>query len=465
MTPLPGVSRSRPPPPGGEGDLALRLTRLVALRLFVLTLFLAFVTLIYLRGQTGGFSSLVMFATVAFAYGVSAVYAAIVRKGKLLRQVAFAQLITDQLTWSAIAYVTGGISSGGVSLYGLSCIAGAIALGARGAGVALGAAAVCYLGLGAGVIHEVLPLPPDQSAELYATTWAAAAYPMLVNFFGLALVASMSGYLAERLRSAGGDLAKAEARAEEAERLAALGRLATGLAHEIRNPLGGIAGSIELLATSPSLTDEDRRLCEIVQIEADRLNALVSDMLDLSRPRPPLIDEVDAVALARDVVLLASRSGRGRDLNVTFKGPDSLLVRADAAQLRQLLWNLVRNAVQASSAGDEVEVQVARAAGGRATLSVSDRGPGIEPDAMGRIFDAFFTTRSHGTGVGLAVVKRIVDAHGFAIEVASVGGATFTVTVPKGSVVPARPSQIDPREASESAPVETVPAPEAPETH
>lgn len=449
---------SRPPPSAAvEGDLAVRLTRLVALRLFVLTLFLAFVTLIYLRGQTGGFSSLVMFGTVAFAYGVSAVYAAFVRRGKLLGQIGYAQLITDQLTWSAIAYVTGGISSGGVSLYGLTCIAGAIALGARGAGVALGAAAVCYLGLGAGVIHDVLPLPPDQSAELYAKTWSAAAYPMLVNFFGLALVASMSGYLAERLRSTGGDLAKAEARAEEAERLAALGRLATGLAHEIRNPLGGIAGSIELLATSPSLTDEDRRLCEIVQLEADRLNALVSDMLDLSRPRPPAIDEVDAAGIAREVVLLASRSGRGRDVNVSFSGPASLWLRADAAQIRQLLWNLVRNAVQASSAGDAVKIELARAPGGMATLSVSDRGPGIDPETKGQIFDAFFTTRSHGTGVGLAVVKRIVDAHGFGIDVASEGGATFTVTVPKKSVVPERQSQVE-------LAVETLPSPDAPET-
>lgn len=461
--PTAGRTSSRPPASrAAEGDLATRLTRLVALRLFVLTLFLAFVTLIYLRGQTGGFSSLVMFATVAFAYGVSAVYAAFVRRGKLLTEVGYAQLLSDQITWSAIAYVTGGIASGGVSLYGLTCIAGAIALGARGAGVALGAAAVCYLGLGAGVIHEVLPLPPDQSAELYASTWSAAAYPMLVNFFGLALVASMSGYLAERLRSTGGDLVKAEARAVEAERLAALGRLAAGLAHEIRNPLGGIAGSIELLATSPSLTDEDRRLCEIVQLEADRLNALVSDMLDLSRPRPPAIDEVDVAQIAREVVLLASRSGRGRDVNVSFSGPASLLLRADAAQIRQLLWNLVRNAVQASSAGDAVKIQVARA-GGTATLSVSDRGPGIEPEAKGQIFDAFFTTRSHGTGVGLAVVKRIVDAHGFAIDVASEGGATFTVTVPKASVVAERQSQADQSQA-ELQRVESVPAPGAPET-
>lgn len=423
-------------PPSGniEQDLALRLTRLVALRLFVLTLFLAFVTLIYLRGQTGGFSSVVMFGTVAFAYAVSAIYAVLVRRGRWLWQVGFAQLVTDQLVWTAIAYVTGGISSGGVSLYGLTCIAGAIALGTRGASVALAAAAVCYVGLGAGVIYELLPLPPDQSAELYATSWASAAYPMLVNFSGLALVASMAGYLAERLSSTGGDLAKAEARAEQAERLAALGRLATGLAHEIRNPLGGIAGSIELLATSPSLTEEERRLCEIVQVEADRLNALVSDMLDLSRPRPPLIDEVDAVGMARDVVLLASRSGRGRDVNVTFNGPGSLRLRADAAQLRQLLWNLVRNAVQVSSPGDEVRVELVRQKSGAATLAVADAGPGIEPDAMAQIFDAFFTTRSHGTGVGLAVVKRIVDAHGFSIGVTSEHGATFTVTVPAASV-------------------------------
>lgn len=425
-----GGGEDEAPPARTELDFGGRLARLMALRLFVLTLFLGFVTLVYLRGQTGGVSSLVAFATVAAAYAMAAVYAALLRAGKYLREVAYAQLLTDQLGWTAIVYVTGGAESGAISLYGLTCIAGAVALGRRGAVVGLLLALACYLGLTSALIEGVLPIPADQRDVGYVVTWSKAAYPVFANSIGLTVVASMSGYLADRLRVAGGDLAVAEARAAEAERLASLGRLAAGLAHEIRNPLGGIAGSIELLRSSDGLTDEDRRLCEIVQREADRLNDLVGDMLDLSRPREPQREEVNVSQLAKDVVALATRSGRGEDVLVRYDGLESLRVYADSSQLRQVLWNLVRNAVQASSAGFEVVVRVHMLPSGESAIEVSDHGPGIPVEGRSRIFDAFFTTRSQGTGLGLAVVKRIVDAHGWDIDVVGTEGATFRVRIP-----------------------------------
>jgi signal transduction histidine kinase len=111
---------------------------------------------------------------------------------------------------------------------------------------------------------------------------------------------------------------------------------------------------------------------------------------------------------------------------------------ADASQVRQLVWNLVRNAIQASSAGDEVVARVIVDAEG-SVLEISDNGPGIPNDAVERLFDAFFTTRAHGAGIGLAVVKQIVDSHGFTVEVDSLGrGTTFRVRMPKASAAPSR---------------------------
>lgn len=432
-----------------DSELAKRLTQMAALRLLFTTLFLVFVTLVYLRGQTGGFSSLVAFVAVAVAYGLAALYAGLLRRGRLLRGVAYAQIFTDQIIWTSIVFITGGVSSGAVTLYGLTCVAGAIALGGRGAIVALLSGAGCYLVLVTALIQGVLDTPPDQSANLYILSWGAAAYPLFANLFGLSVVSVMAGYLAERLRLAGGELARAEARAEAAERLASLGRLATGLAHEIRNPLGGILGSVELLAESPNLDEEDRRLCHIVEREASRLNDLVGDMLHLSRPRLPAFASINLVATAKDVVELARRSGRGEDVVVRFEGPNALSVRADGAQVRQLLWNLVRNAVQASSAGAEVVVLVESEPDG-VQVSVRDSGPGIAAESIERIFDAFFTTRSHGTGVGLAVVKQIVDAHGWSIDVASQDGAVFSVRIPKRDVV---------EQGSDPAPAPSKPPP------
>jgi signal transduction histidine kinase len=440
--PPPSEVAAAPSAPGVDAtasaaDLVRRLTRMAAMRLLVLTGFLGIITFVYLRGQTGGFSSSVAFAAVALAYAASAIYGIALRGGRFLRGIAFAQLVTDQLLWTALVYVTGGVTSGGVSLYGLTCLVGAALLGVRGGLVALFAGAVAYLGLAVALLEGFLPIPSDQPPSVYVSTWADAAYPMLANLFALATVTGLASYLGERLREAGGDLEAARERAERAEQLASLGRLAAGLAHEIRNPLGSIAGSIELLGSSPGLSEEDKRLCGIVQREASRLNDLVGDMLELARTRPPAIGDVEAAVLAREVVELASQVGRGSDVTVEYVGPTHLRISADSAQMRQVLWNLVRNAVQASSPGDEVRVRLAKREGGGAVLEVSDAGPGIPEEAKGKLFDAFFTTRSQGTGVGLAVVKRIVDDHGWAIRVRSTDGrgATFSVLIPPGAVL------------------------------
>ncbi len=253
----------------------------------------------------------------------------------------------------------------------------------------------------------------------------------------MVFVALLASYLAERLRATGGRLAQATARAEEAERLAALGRLAAALAHEIRNPLGSIAGSIELLRTGGTLSQQDQDLCGIIQRETARLNDLINDMLDLSRPRVPSKQPLDIASLARDVVALASQSGRGADVKVRYEGPDKLEITADPAQMRQVVWNLLRNAVQASSAGDEVTVSLTPERD-HVLLAIADHGPGISPEARDRLFDAFFTTRSHGVGIGLAVVKRILDDHGFTVEVdtSEPTGTTFRVAMPRSPEPP-----------------------------
>jgi len=419
-----------------ESSLAVRLAWLLALRLLVVTAFFGILTTFYLGGfSLNAFSGKVALITIAGAYTASAVYAAALRRGRHIPFIAFAQLVTDQLTWTSIVYISGGPSSGAVSLYGLTCLSGAILLGLRGAMVAALAGASSYALLCAGFVLRALGPPPDQPAEAYVTSWSDLRYPFLVNLLAIVVVTLLASYLAERLRLTGGRLVVATERAEQAERLAAMGRLAAGLAHEIRNPLGSIAASIELLRTGGTLSVEDRELCSIVERETARLNDLVGDMLDLSRPRAPSKGLVDVAVTAADVVVLASRSGRGADVRVRYEGPESALIFADAAQIRQVVWNLVRNAIQASSASDEVLVRVSSGEGER-VLEVRDRGQGISPEARERLFDAFFTTRSQGMGIGLAVVKRILDDHGFGIEVESVAeqGTVFRVRMPVDEV-------------------------------
>jgi len=440
------------PPPVSHADagaperaLERSLVWLTALRLVVLTIFLVFTTTVYLRGLSlSSFSTVFSLVTAGAAYFFAAVYASLLRLRRGLAVVARVQLVTDQLTWTAMIYISGGPTSGATSLYGLTCLSGAILLGGEGGLTAALSGALWYVILCGAFALRLVSVPPDQPVDAYITRWADMGYPLFVNLLALCVVTLLAGYLAERLRTTGGHLEEATLRAEQAERLAALGRLAAGLAHEIRNPLGSIAGSIELLRTGGTLNGEDQKLCEIVERETARLNDLVGDMLDLSRPRAPATTTVDLAVTARDLATLAAKSGRGGDVLVRYEGPPAAPVLADAAQMRQVVWNLMRNAIQASAPGDEVLVRVTEVLGqgggpgGTRELSVSDHGPGIPEEARKRLFDAFFTTRAHGMGIGLAVVKRILDDHGFTIDVQSDGGGTtFRVSIPAGSLVPA----------------------------
>ena len=418
-------------------QLSTRLTWLLGLRVAFLTVLFGLTASFYLRSgfQVATYSNRVLFVALAATYLWAALYYAALRRRTHLVELAFAELVVDQATWTALIYVTGGATSGATALYGLTCLAGAISVGPRGPFVAALSGVLFYLMLCGAFVSGLIDVPTDQLPSAYATQFGEIIYPFFINLLVLTVVTVLAEYLAERLRLTGGRLAEATQRAEDAERLAALGRIAAGLAHEIRNPLGSILGSVQLLRSAEGLGDEARHLCGIVERETGRLNDLVDDMLQLARPRRPVLSQVDIARTAREVVALAAQSGRGSDVNVRYDGPGekaSLVLDADPGQLRQVMWNLVRNAVQASSPGARVTVRVAEQTKGKiygAVLEVHDDGPGIEAAARGRLFDAFFTTRSSGMGIGLAVVKRIVDEHGWVIEVESKEGrgATFRV--------------------------------------
>jgi signal transduction histidine kinase len=426
--------------------LSNRLAWVTGLRLGFLALLLGSTAFFYLRGALSRYpqSQTFLLGAIGAAFALAAIYATLLRRKRHLHRLAELQIVLDQITWTAIVYVTGGATSGATSFYGLTCLVGAILIGLRGAAIAAIAGIGAFTALCAGFGFGSIAPPADQRAGNYILEWEGIVYPLGVNALGIVVVALLAGYLAERLRRTGGELQEANERAATAERLAMLGRIAAGLAHEIRNPLGSISGSIELLREGPGLNDEERRLCEIIQREAARLNHLVTDMMDLARPRQPEPQPVDVAALARDVVELASRSERGAgDVEVTYEGPSSSVwAICDGAQMRQVLWNLVRNGVQASGAGSSVRVsikEVGAGASARVLMAVKDSGPGIAPSSQGRIFDAFFTTRSQGAGIGLAVVRRIIDDHakvGASIDVRSgsnggapdgTDGATFEV--------------------------------------
>ncbi len=225
--------------------------------------------------------------------------------------------------------------------------------------------------------------------------------------------------------------------AARGERLAVLGRLSAGLAHEIRNPLSSISGSVELVRDSSHLDSEDRRLLGIVLHEVERLDDLVSTMLLVGRPREPQRREHDLRNLVEEVVEMARR-GPAHDAGVAIERelPDQPVPAwVDADQIRQVLWNLVKNALQASPTGTTVRVSARLEGDAHSVLQVSDQGRGIDPGQREKVYNMFYSERTHGAGIGLALVRQIVDAHAGNIEIISAQnrGATFVVILPRNA--------------------------------
>ena len=225
------------------------------------------------------------------------------------------------------------------------------------------------------------------------------------------------------------------------ERLAAVGEMAAKIAHEIRNPLASISGSIQLLrgGGAEAVDPESGRLMDIVVRETDRLNGLITDFLLYSRPSPPAKKEVVARAVLEEVVQLL-QGNVAADIKMEVQGAADLFVSADPAQLRQVLWNLASNALEAMPEGGALDLSVALEAADlsqesagfvrkgakeragcakRVRITVRDSGEGMPSAVREQIFEPFFTTKKEGTGLGLATVYRIAESHGGEIEVES----------------------------------------------
>lgn len=231
-----------------------------------------------------------------------------------------------------------------------------------------------------------------------------------------------------------GEVKGLQAEVRRSERLAALGRLVAGMAHEIRNPLNSISGySQHLKGKFGSDTSEGKAL-EVIVKEVDRLNRVITELLDFSRPREPELEPLDLSDIVRSTLELVARETASQGVTVVEELPDTrVMVMGHADTLKQLLLNLSLNALQAMPDGGVLNIQ-AGVYGTRPFLRVSDTGPGIPEETQESIFEPFYTTRESGTGLGLAIVHRIVLDHGAEIRVESSpgAGATFIVRFPEG---------------------------------
>jgi signal transduction histidine kinase len=252
-------------------------------------------------------------------------------------------------------------------------------------------------------------------------------------------VAVENARLYEDLRRSYAQLARAQQQLVQRERLAALGELSAVVAHEVRNPLGVIFNSLGSLRRLLRPEGDARLLLDIVGEEADRLNRIVGDLLDFARPVAPVL-RPEPLPQVVDQAVASALVDASVDL-VREVDPDLPPVALDAHLFHQALANVAANAVQAMPRGGRLTVRVRRDPSG-VLLEVADTGAGIPEEVRPRIFEPFFTTKATGTGLGLAVVKRIVEGHGGEISVADSpsGGTVVRIRLP---VVPSSPGPVE----------------------
>ena len=226
------------------------------------------------------------------------------------------------------------------------------------------------------------------------------------------------------------DMKKLEAELRLKDRMAAVGELSAGIAHEIRNPLAAIAGSVQVLKKSDALSPQEQRLMSIILKESERLNKSIADFLRFVKPQEKRPAEFDiAASLSETLDLLANSPELRADHRIERTiVPPSYTVVGDADQIRQVFWNLARNAVQAMPSGGVLRVTT-DASDGAYRIFFTDSGRGMTEDDQRRLFQPFRTNFPTGTGLGMAISYRIVQEHGGRIDVTSRAGAGTTITV------------------------------------
>jgi signal transduction histidine kinase len=276
------------------------------------------------------------------------------------------------------------------------------------------------------------PLPVSRRDEVGAV---AAAFNRMVE----QLDAARQRILAENERNL-----ELEQQLRQAATLAVAGRLASGIAHEVGTPLNIISGRTEILLRSLPPDDPGRADLEVIVGQIDRISAIIRSLLDTVRAHKPAIQPVAPAPLVERLLALLRPMARRRGVSLAAELPAPLPeAAADPGQLQQVLLNLLMNALEATPAGGPITVSAApRDHDGRAgvALTVADTGPGIAPEALGRVFEPFYTTKppGQGTGLGLAICRDIVREHGGTLTVQNRpgGGAAFTVWLPQQAIAP-----------------------------
>jgi len=428
-----------------EGDLKNKLWKLIAARILFSSLLLGS-TLFLQFNRAGSLEAAplaVLYGLTACIFMLSAGYALALLRLRRYRVFAYLQTIVDTALVTVILLVTGGFSSPFSFLYLVVIVTSSLLLPRRGTVLV---AALCSVQFGLLADFEYYGLlawfDGPETLSAYAAGWDQVATQIVTILAACIVVAFLSSFLADQAVRTRRELRVMEAHVKRVEKMAGVGEMAAGLAHEIKNPLAGLAGAIQLLREEIRYDPDHDRLMQIILREADRLSALVGNFLLYARPPVGQSEPIDLHRALRETVELFGKKGtlNGR-VSTTLKAEPGIWVGMDPGHLRQVLWNLLINAAEAIEGAGRIRVELSAGKDRLACLKIADSGGGMPPETLASIFDPFFTTKANGTGLGLSIVHRILEAYDCRLDVESAPGQGTTFSLHFRQIEePARPA-------------------------
>ena len=416
----------------GQYDMVRQLKWIILARV-VFCIVLIFSSLVFSTGENLSFLSqpfVTLYYLSAVILFLSVGYGIWLKQGKNLVQLSYLQSLVDTLCVTIIIYVTGSFDSMFTFLYLLIIIYGAMLVLQRGSLVIAGISAVQYGLLILLEYYRVVPPFLGHHSVPMNLDPTHILYRIIIIMTACFAVAFLSGLLAMQVKRARQDLKITQAHFRRVEKMEAVDEMISGIAHEIKNPLASLAGSIQLLQEEALPGSHEDRLMKIILRETERLKRIVNEIRLFAKPSSTNAQPVMIHEAVTDVVSLFLNTAEFKERVQIFTHiDDRLCVNIDPVHLQQILWNLIKNAAQSISGRGKIVITLTSPRNNRIYLTVQDSGQGIDPQNARHIFDPFFTTKPEGSGLGLSIIHRLIDTYDGMIDFDSIPGKGTLFTI------------------------------------
>lgn len=419
--------------PVPEKDFINRLKWLMFFRVLITSLLLGSTIILQLDKSPSPLDRplLVLYGMIAGVFILSFIYALAFQHIHRPLVLAYAQITIDTVFVTLIIFVTGSFSSIFTFLYLLVIIYSSLFLSQTGSMLI---AAFCSIQYGIMVNLEfynlIQPFIIEGTILAENHPWSLVLYKLMSIIVACFAVAFLSGLLSGQVRKTKMELAAMEDHIKRVEKMAYMGKMAANMAHEIKNPLASLAGSIQLLRSDLPFDPGHDKLMQIVLRETNRLSDLVNDFLMFAKPHPGKSEIIELEKALNEAIGLFEKNETCRDrITVNKSFVPGIWIKMDPLHLHQVLWNLLLNAAEAIKGNGTITVKTQTTRNSMASIRISDDGCGMSRDLLQTVFDPFFTTKSNGTGLGLSIVHSILESYGSRLDIESFIGRGTTVNV------------------------------------